>query len=191
MKFFYTASHFETEIAKKEKELQELRRLAEHARVREFHRHITNRLHNMDDEFHETEWTISFGSQSITLPNYAEVFQGIEQTIVDYMEDEGIEYNKGESNDDFVIVDNNFEYTGGGVWVLFSEIWLPNEETTIYATTDDSYCFFYYNKEDFDKCENPDYEIYCDNIEDAAPKYLDIAKELFAQFERDLAKERG
>jgi hypothetical protein len=91
----------------------------------------------------------------------------------------------------FVIMSNDFEYTGGGVWVLFSELYLPNEETTIYATTDDSYCFFYYNKENFDECENPDYEIYCDNIEDAAPKYRDIARVLFAHFDVNLAKVGG
>lgn len=191
MKFYNTSDYLTNEIAKKEAELKKLKKEVHDAQVREFYWHINNRLHEMDENFYNSPWTISFDGKTITLPNFAEVFQGIEQTIADYMDDEGIEYKKEEETYDFVIMSNDFEHTGGGVWVLFSEIYLPNEKTTIYATTDDCYCFFYYNEENFYECENPDYEIYCDNIEDAVPKYRDIARVLFAHFDINLAKVGG
>ena len=186
-----TSNYYALQIEAKEKELQELRLLEEHAKVREFYYHINERLREMDEEFYNTPWTISFGSQSITLPNFAEVFQGIEQTIFDYMETEGIENKKEESNEAFVIVSNDFDYTGGGCWVLFTELWLPGEKKRLYATTDEYHCFFYNNEDDYNSCQNADYGVYCEHVEEADSKYRDIARELFAQFERDLAKERG
>lgn len=92
MTFYYTASHFEEEIAKKEKELQELKMLKEHAEIREFYWHINSRLREMDEAFYNSEWVISFDGKTVTLPNCAEVFQGIEQVLFDYMEVENIEY---------------------------------------------------------------------------------------------------
>lgn len=94
MTFYYTSSHFESEIAKKEKELQKLKLLAEHAKIREFYFHIMEGLRCGDEEFYNTSWKISFGEKTITLPNYADVFQGIEQVIVDYMEEEEIEHKE-------------------------------------------------------------------------------------------------
>ena len=191
MKFYNTSDYLASEIAKKEAELKKLKKEVHDAQVREFYWHINSRLREMDEEFYNTQWTISFGNQSITLPNCAEVFQGIEQTIFDYMEDEGIENNKEESNGAFVIVSNDFDYTGGGCWVLFTELWLPGEGKRLYATTDEYHCFFYNNEDDYNSCQNADYGVYCEHVEEADSKYRDIARELFAQFERDLAKERG
>lgn len=95
MTFYYTSSHFESEIAKKERELQELKALAEQAKVREFYFHIMEGLRCGDEEFYNTSWKISFGEKTVTLPNCAEVFQAVEQVIADYMEEEGIEYKEG------------------------------------------------------------------------------------------------
>lgn len=96
-----------------------------------------------------------------------------------------------EETHEYVIVSNEFEYTGGGCWVLFSEIWLPNEEKSVYATTDDYHCFIYFDNDNFHDCTDADYGIYRECIEEADPKYRDFARELFAQFDLDLAKERG
>ena len=186
-----TSNYYALQIEAKEKELQELRRLEEHARVKEFYYHINERLREMDEEFYNTPWTISFGSQSITLPNLAEVFQGIEQTIFDYMETEGIEKQKEESDKAFVIEKSDFDYTGGGCWVLFTELFLPGEGKRLFATTDENHCFFYNNEDDFNACRNADYGVYCEHVEEADPKYREIVRELFSQFEQALAKERG
>ena len=92
MTHFYKASHFESEIKKKEKELQELKALAEQAKIREFYFYIMEELRCGDEAFYNYSWTISFGEKTINIPNCADVFQGIEQVLCDYMEDEGIEH---------------------------------------------------------------------------------------------------
>ena len=96
MTFYKTSSYIATQIEIKEKELRELRILEEHAKVREFYWHINEQLRVMDEKFYNTEWTISFGNKSVTLPNCAEVFQGIEQVLFDYMEEENILHKDGE-----------------------------------------------------------------------------------------------
>jgi len=48
----------------------------------------------MDEDFYDTQWEISFGDKSVTLPNCAEVFQGIEQVLFDYMEEENIQHKE-------------------------------------------------------------------------------------------------
>ena len=94
MTFYRTSNYIATQIEIKEKELRELRILEENAKIREFYWHINERLRAMDEEFYNTDWTISFGDKSVTLPNCADVFQGIEQVIFDYMEEENILYKE-------------------------------------------------------------------------------------------------
>ena len=94
MKFYNTSDYLTNEIAKKEAELKNLKKEVHDAQVREFYWHINERLRVMDEEFYNTDWTISFGEKSVTLPNCAEVFQGIEQVLFDYMETENIQYKE-------------------------------------------------------------------------------------------------
>lgn len=96
-----------------------------------------------------------------------------------------------EAEENFEIVKSEFDYTGGGCWVLSSEIWLYDERETIFATVDNYNCFFYDNRDDFDNFENAIYGVYFEHIEEAAPKYRDIARTLFSQFDDELVKVEG
>lgn len=84
----------------------------------------------------------------------------------------------------YEITKNEFEYTGGGCWVLFSEIWLPGEKKMIFATTDDSYVFIYYNENNFRECMDPDDFVCSEYIDESPSKYKTIAVDLFDRFER-------
>lgn len=76
-----------------------------------------------------------------------------------------------------------FEYTGGGIWVLFSEIQLPNKKRTIYASTSEEFTAFYDNKDDSLWCENQFEMVWFDEIKTAKEPYKSISKELFARFD--------
>jgi hypothetical protein len=96
MNFYKTTNYLKSEIAKKEAEIKQLKKEIFDAQVREFYWHINERLRVMDEDFYNTQWEISFGDKSVTLPNCAEVFQGIEQVLFDYMEEENILRKDGE-----------------------------------------------------------------------------------------------
>ena len=70
--------------------LDEKERLEWIAGIKGFYKFIMDRFDIGDKRFHESSWTISFDDKSIELPNCAEVFQGIEQAIADFMDAEGI-----------------------------------------------------------------------------------------------------
>ena len=94
MNFYKTTNYLKSEIAKKEAEIKQLKKEIFDAQVREFYWHINERVRVMDEDFYDTQWEISFGDKSVTLPNCAEVFQGIEQVLVDYMEEENIQHKE-------------------------------------------------------------------------------------------------
>jgi len=94
MNFYKTTNYLKSEIAKKEAEIKQLKKEIFDAQVREFYWHINERVRVMDEDFYDTQWEISFGDKSVTLPNCAEVFQGIEQVLFDYMEEENIQHKE-------------------------------------------------------------------------------------------------
>ena len=100
MKMYETAAYLESEIRKAENRLAELKNKLHAAEVREFYWHIKSALDACEtpekwDSFYATEWKISFGRKTINLYNCAQVFNGIEATLEEYMDDEGIEYKRG------------------------------------------------------------------------------------------------
>ena len=94
MTLYETKEHIAREIAQKEKELAELKQKQFDAQIREFYWFINDQLDTAKPEFLESTWKISFMGKTVELNNYADVFGGIEQTLINYMEEDEIEYER-------------------------------------------------------------------------------------------------
>ena len=94
MTLYETKEHIAREIAQKEKELAELKQKQFDAQIREFYWFIQDQLDTANPEFLESTWKISFMGKTVELNNYADVFGGIEQTLINYMEEDEIDYER-------------------------------------------------------------------------------------------------
>ena len=95
MKLYETKEHIAREIARKEKELAELKQKLFDTQVREFYWFIQDQVTaEVNPDFLNATWTISIMGKTVELNNYADVFGGIEQTLINYMEEDDIEYER-------------------------------------------------------------------------------------------------
>ena len=93
-KFYETPDYIGREIARKEKELQDLKRRQFDAQVREFYWHIEDTCNADNSEFLDAPWEISFMGQSVKLNNYANVWEAIHGLLIDYMDEDEIPYSR-------------------------------------------------------------------------------------------------
>lgn len=100
MKLYETREHIAKEILRKEAELARLKEKLFDAQIREFYWFINDQLDTGNPEFLESTWKISFMGKTVELNNYADVFSGIEQTLINYMEEDEIEYKRGGNDDE-------------------------------------------------------------------------------------------
>ena len=101
-KFYETKDYIEREIARKEREIAELKQRAFDAQVREFYWHIENMMGAegaLADKFLDAPWEISFMGQSVKLNNYANVWETIHGLLIDYMDEDEIPYERGCNNE--------------------------------------------------------------------------------------------
>ncbi len=97
-KFYETANHLKREIERKERELQELKQKLHGSEVREFYWFIQDQVSaEMTADFLNSSWVISFMGKTVKLYNCAETFSGIEDLLTNYMDDDEIEYKRGEN----------------------------------------------------------------------------------------------
>ena len=96
MNMYETQNYLDAQIAKKEREIAELKQKRFDAQIREFYWFILDQLDTNKPEFLDSTWKISFMGRTVELNNYADVFGGIEQTLINYMEEDEIEYKRGE-----------------------------------------------------------------------------------------------
>lgn len=96
MNMYETQNYLDAQIAKKEREIAELKQKRFDAQIREFYWFIQDQLDTSKPEFLDSTWKISFMGKTVELNNYADVFGGIEQTLINYMEEDEIEYKRGE-----------------------------------------------------------------------------------------------
>jgi hypothetical protein len=96
-KFYETTNYIEQQIARKEREIAELRQKAHDAKIREFYWHIEDQCNAENQEFLNAPWEISFMGKSIELNNYANVWEAIHGLLIDYMDEDEIEYSRGEN----------------------------------------------------------------------------------------------
>lgn len=82
----------------------------------------------------------------------------------------------------YEITRNEFEYTGGGCWLLFSKIQFGKR--IIYASTNEDSCFLYNNEEDCYNCENSFYNVWYEEKDNPTSVYSAIIKKLFNEFDR-------
>ena len=97
---YETANYLTAQIAKKERELRELRNQLYRAEIRDFYLFVMKNFDAENVAFLESEWSISFMGKTVTLPNMAEICDGITTTIEEYMDNEGIEYKRGGDRDE-------------------------------------------------------------------------------------------
>lgn len=96
-KFYETSDYIGREIARKEKELADLKQRQYDAKVREFYWHMENMMEA--EKFLDASWEISFMGQSVKLNNYANVWETIHGLLIDYMDEDEIPYTRGCDND--------------------------------------------------------------------------------------------
>ena len=99
MKFYETQDYLDAQRAKKEREIAQLKQKRFEAQVREFYWFMQDNLDTSRAEFLEATWKISFMGKTVELYNFAEVFAGIDQLLVDFMEEDGIEYSRGQNDE--------------------------------------------------------------------------------------------
>ena len=96
MKMYETQNYLDSQIAQKEREIAELKKKRFEAQVREFFWFIQDQVSDgTNPDFLNATWKISIMGRTVDLNNYADVFGGIEQTLINYMEEEEIEYTRG------------------------------------------------------------------------------------------------
>ena len=101
MTFYTTQEHIRREIEKKERELQNLRFQLHGAEVREFYWFMENEVsHEMSNEFLSSTWKISFMGKTVELDNLSVTFEGMENLLTTYMDDQGVGYEEEEDDDE-------------------------------------------------------------------------------------------
>ncbi len=101
-KFYETSDYITREIARKEREIAELRQKAHDAKIREFYWHIEDAMGTegpMADKFLEAPWKIEFMGKSIELKNYVNVWEAIHGLLIDYMDEDEIPYERGRDHE--------------------------------------------------------------------------------------------
>lgn len=98
-KFYETSDYIAREIARKEKELEDLKRRQYDASVREFYWHIEDKMNADSHEFLDTTWGLSFMGKSIELNNYANVWEAFHGLLIDYMDEDEIPYERGRGDE--------------------------------------------------------------------------------------------
>lgn len=94
-KFYETTEYIGREIARKERELAELKQRAQDAQIREFYWHIEDMMDTDNPKFLEAPWKLSFMGKSVELNNYANVWEAIHGLLIDYMDEDEIPYARG------------------------------------------------------------------------------------------------
>lgn len=98
-KFYETSDYIAREIARKQKELEDLQRRQYDAKVREFYWHIEDKMNLDSPEFLEAPWKIEFMGKSIELNNYANVWEAFHGLLIDYMDEDEIPYSREGDNE--------------------------------------------------------------------------------------------
>ena len=99
MKLYETKEHIMQEIVRKETELAKLKQKLFDAQIREFYWFIQDQVAaDINPDFLNATWEISIMGKTVKLNNYADVFGGIEQTLINYMEEDEIEYTRESDN---------------------------------------------------------------------------------------------
>ena len=93
--FYESTNYLQSQITKKERELEELRRKQFDAQIREFFWYIEDKMNADSHEFLDTTWGLSFMGKSIELNNYANVWETIHGLLIDYMDEDEIPYARG------------------------------------------------------------------------------------------------
>ena len=95
MKLYETKEHITREIVRKETELAQLKQKLFDAQIREFYWFLQDQVTKEENfDFLNATWKISIMGKTVELNNYADVFGGIEQTLINYMEEDEIEYER-------------------------------------------------------------------------------------------------